>query len=107
MGIRPMDWESWNEVHTLLQLTPCVFHEPTILHTSAHVPTLGLTIADRLSSTVTPELTTTCVPSVSPRGPRLFATLPDRPQLVRGGANAACELVHELAKFLVARYPGV
>ena len=105
MGIRPMDWESWNEVHTLLQLTPCVFHEPTILHTSAHIPTLGLTIAD--SSTLTPELTTTCVPSFSPRGPRLFATLPDRPQLVRAGANAACELVHELAKFLVARYPGV
>jgi hypothetical protein len=41
------------------------------------------------------------------RGPKLFATLPDRPQLVRGGANAARELVHELAEFLVARYPGV
>lgn len=43
----------------------------------------------------------------SPRGPKLFATLPDRPQLVQGGANAARELVHELAEFLVARYPGV
>jgi hypothetical protein len=26
---------------------------------------------------------------------------------VRGGADAARELVHELAEFLVARYPGV
>ena len=43
----------------------------------------------------------------SPRGRKLFATLPDRPQLVRGGANAARELVHELAEFLVARYPDV
>lgn len=43
----------------------------------------------------------------SPRGPKLFATLPDRPQLVRGGADAARELVHELAEFIVARYPGV
>ena len=43
----------------------------------------------------------------SPRGPKLFATLPDRPQLVRGGADAAHELVHELAEFLVARYPCV
>lgn len=43
----------------------------------------------------------------SPRGPKLFATLPDRPQLVRGGADAARELVHELAEFLVARYPDV
>lgn len=43
----------------------------------------------------------------SPRGPKLFTTLPDRPQLVRGGADAARELVHELAEFLVARYPGV
>lgn len=43
----------------------------------------------------------------SPRGPKLFATLPDRPQLVQGGADAARELVHELAEFLVARYPGV
>lgn len=43
----------------------------------------------------------------SPRGPKLFATLSERPQLVRGGADAARELVHELAEFLVARYPGV
>jgi len=43
----------------------------------------------------------------SPRGPKLFATLPDRPQLVRGGADAARELVHELAEFLVTRYPDV
>jgi hypothetical protein len=43
----------------------------------------------------------------SPRGPKLYATLPDRPQLVRGGADAARELVHELAEFLIARYPGV
>ena len=43
----------------------------------------------------------------SPRGSKLFATLPDRPQLVRGGADAARELVHELTEFLVARYPGV
>jgi len=43
----------------------------------------------------------------SPRGPKLFATLPDRPQLVRGGTDAARELVHELAEFLVARYPDV
>ena len=43
----------------------------------------------------------------SPRGPKLFYTLPDRPNLVRGGADAARELVQELAKFLVARYPGV
>jgi Protein of unknown function (DUF3445) len=43
----------------------------------------------------------------SPRGPKLIYTLPDRPHLVRGGAQAARELVHELAEFLVARYPGV
>ncbi|KAI0296085.1 hypothetical protein B0F90DRAFT_1747981 [Multifurca ochricompacta] len=43
----------------------------------------------------------------SPRGPKLLRTLPDRPKLVRGGADAARELVHELAEFLVARYPGV
>ncbi|KAI9510949.1 hypothetical protein F5148DRAFT_975923, partial [Russula earlei] len=43
----------------------------------------------------------------SPRGPKLYCTLPDRPSLVQGGADAARELVHELAGFLVARYPGV
>lgn len=43
----------------------------------------------------------------SPRGPKLVHTLPDRPDLVRGGGPAARELVHELAEFLVARYPGV
>ncbi|KAI9448577.1 hypothetical protein H4582DRAFT_99939 [Lactarius indigo] len=43
----------------------------------------------------------------SPRGPKLIHTLPDRPDLVRGGGPAARELVHELAEFLVARYPGV
>jgi len=43
----------------------------------------------------------------SPRGPKLHCTLPDRPHLVQGGADAARELVHELAEFLVARYPGV
>jgi hypothetical protein len=45
MGIRPMDWEYWIEVRTLPQLTPCVFHEPVIIHTNAHTPTLGLTPA--------------------------------------------------------------
>ncbi|KAH9165438.1 hypothetical protein EDB89DRAFT_2134473 [Lactarius sanguifluus] len=43
----------------------------------------------------------------SPRGPKLVYTLPDRPDLVRGGGPAARELVHELAEFLIARYPGV
>ncbi|KAH9962407.1 hypothetical protein BC827DRAFT_1198471 [Russula dissimulans] len=43
----------------------------------------------------------------SPRGPKLHYTLPDRPHLVQGGADAARELMHELAEFLVARYPGV
>ncbi|KAF8270890.1 hypothetical protein EI94DRAFT_1721826 [Lactarius quietus] len=43
----------------------------------------------------------------SSRGPKLVSTLPDRPGLVRGGGTAARELVHELAEFLVARYPGV
>jgi hypothetical protein len=43
----------------------------------------------------------------SPRGPKPFATLPDRPQLVPGGVNVARELMHEIAEFLVARYPGV
>ncbi|KAH9970822.1 hypothetical protein BGW80DRAFT_1446720 [Lactifluus volemus] len=42
----------------------------------------------------------------SPRGPKLIYTLPDRPHLVRGGAQAARELVHELAEFLVGRYLG-
>ena len=43
----------------------------------------------------------------SSRGPKLIITLPDRPHLVRGGASAARELLHDLAEFLVARYPGV
>jgi len=43
----------------------------------------------------------------SPRGPKLFCTLPERLDLVRGGAEAARELVQSLAEFLVARYPGV
>jgi hypothetical protein len=46
-------------------------------------------------------------PFASPQVPNLATTLPDRLQLVQGGADATCELVNELAEFLVAQYPGV
>ena len=43
----------------------------------------------------------------SARGPKLVSTHPDNPGLVQGGGAAARELMHELAEFLVARYPDV
>ncbi|KAI0052577.1 hypothetical protein FA95DRAFT_1579903 [Auriscalpium vulgare] len=44
---------------------------------------------------------------IAQRGSRLVQVVPDRPGLVRGGAEAAKELVYELAEFLSRRFPTV
>ena len=85
---------------------PCVFHGLVIIRTNAHIR-FGSHDCRQLDSDFPAYYHLRAERLASPRGPKLFATLPDRPQLVRGGADAARELVHELAEFLVARYPGV
>jgi hypothetical protein len=98
MSIRPMDWESWIEVRTL--------RHPSLPIQSSH-SRIGPHDYRQLDRDFPAYYHLRAERLASPRGPKLVATLPDRPQLVRGGANAARELVHELAEFLVARYPGV
>lgn len=44
---------------------------------------------------------------IATRGHKLIRVLPDRPGVVKGGAEAARELVYELAEFLSRRYPAV
>src|SRR6266436_6001521 len=85
---------------------PCVFHELAIIHTNANIY-FGPHDCRQIDSDFPAYYHLRAERLASPRGPKLFATLPNRPQLVRGGADAARELVHELAEFLVARYPGV
>ncbi|KAI0314210.1 hypothetical protein OF83DRAFT_1165305 [Amylostereum chailletii] len=43
---------------------------------------------------------------IASRGEKLIQVVPDRP-IVRGGAEAAYELMHELAEFLSRRYPSI
>jgi len=90
MGIRPMEWDSWIEVRSL---------PPKDTHTQAE--------AAQLDSDFPAYYHLRAARLASSRGPKLVSTLPDRPGLVRGGGTAARELVHELADFLIARYPGV
>ena len=91
MGIRPMEWDSWIEVRSPpLQIN--IHPNRSGAQLDRDFPAYYHLRAARLASA---------------RGPKLVSTLPDRPGLVRGGGDAARELVHELAEFLTARYPGV
>lgn len=85
---------------------PCVFHGLATIHTNAHFH-FGPHDRRQIDSDFSAYYHLRAKRLASSRGSKLFTTLPDRPQLVRGGADAARELVHELAEFLVARYPGV
>jgi len=95
-----MDWQSWIEVCPSQSNHKNTHSHPYPLRSALHrtaqldreFPAYYHLRAERLAS---------------PRGPKLFCTLPERPNLVRGGADAARELVQSLAEFLVARYPGV
>ncbi|GJE84791.1 hypothetical protein PsYK624_008670 [Phanerochaete sordida] len=44
---------------------------------------------------------------IETRGEKLVQVLPERPGLVKGGHDAAVELVHELAEYLSRRFPDV
>jgi hypothetical protein len=90
MGIRPMEWDTWIEVRALVGSPP--ENKPKRRQLDRDFPAYYHLRAARLASS---------------RGPKLVSTHPGRPGLVRGGGAAARELVHELAEFLVARYPDV
>jgi hypothetical protein len=85
---------------------PCVFHKLAIIHTNANIY-FGPQDCQQIDCDF-PAYYHLCTEHLTlPWGPKLFTTLPNLPQLVRGGADAARKLVHELAEFLVARYPGM
>ena len=92
MGIRPMEWDTWIEVRKEFVDSPPEKPTKVVPQLDRDFPAYYHLRAARLAST---------------RGPKLVSTHPGRPGLVRGGGAAARELVHELAGFLVARYPDV
>ena len=92
MGIRPMEWDTWIEVRKEFVDSPPEKPTKVARQLDRDFPAYYHLRAARLAST---------------RGPKLVSTHPGRPGLVRGGGAAARELVHELAEFLVARYPDV
>ena len=92
MGIRPMEWDTWIEVSKAFVGSFPKKQTKAARQLDRDFPAYYHLRAARLTSA---------------RGPKLVSTHPDNPGLVQGGGAAARELVHELAEFLVARYPDV